>query len=159
MILCDRTLGIRTPPVHYDTRSSISEAGRKAPMTVADATPLGGASLSRKRVLQVLLLLVGAAFTLGLYPLVTSLLHPGGVSRGDQMILGIYFPLGIMLLLAIRDPSAHRSLIAFTGWSTLSHMAVMMIQAFQDGSVRQDLPPQLVISSVAVVLLRLMSPK
>ena len=61
-------------------------------MTVADATPLGGASLSRKRVLQVLLLLVGAAFTLGLYPLVTSLLHPGGVSRGDQMILGIYFP-------------------------------------------------------------------
>ena len=75
------------------------------------------------------------------------------------MILGIYFPLGILLLLATRDPSAHRSLIAFTGWSTLSLMAVMAIQAFQDGSARQDLPPQLVISAVAVVVLLLMPPK
>ena len=128
-------------------------------MTVAEETPLRVAGLSRKRALQVLLLLVGAALFLGLYPLVTSLLHPGGVSRADQMILAIYFPLGIMLLLAVRDPSAHRSLIAFAGWSTLSHMAVMMIQAFQDGSVRQDLPPQLVISAVAVVLLLLMPTK
>jgi hypothetical protein len=47
------------------------------------------------------------------------------------MILSIYITLGIFLLLAVRDVSANRSLIAFTGWSSLAHASVMILQSFQ----------------------------
>lgn len=40
------------------------------------------------------------------------------------MILGVYATLGIFLLLASRNPSANRSLIAFTAWSSLVHAAI-----------------------------------
>ena len=52
---------------------------------------------------------------------VTSMLHPKQSDFPDQMMLSIYVTLGIFLLLAVRNPSAHRSLIAFTGWSSLAH--------------------------------------
>jgi hypothetical protein len=80
----------------------------------------------RVRVLKILLVLVGLAFVAGIYPLATSLLHlwNSQVSAGDQMILGIYVPIGIFLLLAVRDPSANRSLIVCVAWSTLAHDAV-----------------------------------
>ena len=47
----------------------------------------------RLRTLQVLMVLVGLALVLGLYPLVTSLFHLFGseVDAGDQMILGMSF--------------------------------------------------------------------
>jgi hypothetical protein len=34
------------------------------------------------------------------------------------------------LLLASRNPSAHRSLIAFTAWSSSTHAAIMGVQAY-----------------------------
>ena len=46
------------------------------------------------------------------------------------MILAIYATLGIFLILASRDPLAHRSLIWFTVWSSVVHRAVMAVQAF-----------------------------
>ena len=36
------------------------------------------------------------------------------------------------MLLATRNPSANRSLIAFTAWSSFAHAAVMAVQAFQN---------------------------
>jgi hypothetical protein len=36
------------------------------------------------------------------------------------------------LLLAARDPSANRSLIAFTAWSSFAHAALMGGQAFRN---------------------------
>jgi hypothetical protein len=36
------------------------------------------------------------------------------------------------LLLAARNPSANRSLIAFTAWSSLAHAALMALQAFRN---------------------------
>jgi hypothetical protein len=44
---------------------------------------------------------------------------------GDDMMLSLYFALGIFLLMAVRNPSAHRSLIAFAAWSSVAHGAVM----------------------------------
>ncbi len=41
------------------------------------------------------------------------------------MMLAVYFVLGIFLLLAVRGPAAHRSLISFAGWGTLAHDDVM----------------------------------
>ncbi len=79
----------------------------------------------RERLLKVLLVLVGLLFLMAAYPL-TRLSQP---EIGEQMLGGVYGTLGVFLLLAFRNPSAHRSLIAFTAWSSLAHAAVMAVQA------------------------------
>jgi hypothetical protein len=48
------------------------------------------------------------------------------------MMLSIYVTLGVFLLLASRDPSEHRSLIAFTAWSSFAHAGVMAVQSMHD---------------------------
>jgi hypothetical protein len=53
---------------------------------------------------------------------------------GDDMALSLYFALGIFLLLAVRNPSAHCSLIAFTAWSSFAHGTVMLVLAFHIAS-------------------------
>ena len=48
------------------------------------------------------------------------------------MMISLYVTLGIFLLLAARDPSANRNLIAFTAWSSFAHAALMAVQAFRN---------------------------
>ena len=72
------------------------------------------------------------------------------------MILGVYATLGIFLLLASRNPSANRSLIAFTAWSSLVHAAIMAVQAIQNAGEHGHLlgdVPALVIVGVALIAL------
>ena len=79
----------------------------------------------RERALKVVLVLVGLLFCAAVYPLIL-------MARQDPalaMMMSLYATLGIFLLLASRNPSAHRSLIAFTGWSSFAHAAVMGVQA------------------------------
>jgi hypothetical protein len=74
----------------------------------------------------------------------------------EQMILGVYATLGVFLLLASRNPSENRSLIAFTAWSSLVHAAIMAVQAFQNASERGHLlgdMPALVLVGVALIAL------
>ena len=74
----------------------------------------------------------------------------------EQMILGVYATLGVFLLLASRNPSANRSLIAFTAWSSLVHAAIMAVQAFHNASERGHLfgdIPALIIVGVALIAL------
>jgi hypothetical protein len=47
----------------------------------------------------------------------------------DQMIVSIYFVLGVFLLLASRNPHQHRSLLWFTVWSSVAHGLVMLFHA------------------------------
>lgn len=75
----------------------------------------------RGRMLKVVLVLVGLLFTAGVYPLIGSLLHPADSDTGDTMMLSLYVALGILLLISVRNPSAHRSLIAFAAWSSFAH--------------------------------------
>lgn len=83
--------------------------------------------------LRSVLLQVGLIFVFGLYPL--TIIWPSGwawhtgQSEYLQMILAIYATLGVFLILASRDPLAHRSLIWFTVWSSVAHGAVMAAQA------------------------------
>ena len=77
----------------------------------------------RGRMLKVVLVLVGLLFTAGVYPLIGSLLHPADSDTGDTMMLSLYVALGIFRLIAVRNPSAHRSLIAFAAWSSFAHAA------------------------------------
>jgi len=71
------------------------------------------------------------------------------------MMLSLYVTLGIFLLLAARKPSANRSLIAFTVWSSFAHAALMAVQAFRDFIPRRELAGLafFVVIAVAVIVL------
>ena len=114
--------------------------------------------MNRERALKAVLVVVGLIFLLGVYP--SMMFWPSGwrwqpnQPEYEQMILGA--TLGIFLLLASRNPSANRSLIAFTAWSSLVHAAIMAVQAFQHASERGHLlgdVPALVIVGVALIAL------
>src|ERR1700721_2763524 len=81
----------------------------------------------RERALKIVLGLIGLLFLAGVYPLWRLQPDPS-----EQMLGGIYAALGVFLLLALRDLSANRSLIAFTAWSSLVHAAIMAVQAFHN---------------------------
>jgi hypothetical protein len=89
----------------------------------------------RERALKIVLVLVGLLFSAGVYPITMSLWQAKQAEVGPMM-LSLYVTLGIFLLLATRNPSANRSLIAFTAWSSFAHAAVMSVQAFHDVSER-----------------------
>lgn len=114
----------------------------------------------RDRALKLLLVFLGIALLFCLYPLSGALLHPRttDISLGDQMILGIYFPFGVFMLMAVRNPSAHRSLIAAFGWSTLAHVGVMTRQSVTAGTLGGDAFGLGILAFVGVALLALLPP-
>ena len=117
----------------------------------------GGGFVKREIALRVVLGLVGLALLWCLYPLIGALIDgpKSDIVLQDQMILGIYFPIGIYLLLAIRNPAENRSLILCFVWSTLAHDAVMIIQAIRRGSLHQDGLPLGAIALVCILLFAL----
>src|SRR5438876_12280760 len=102
--------------------------------------------MNRERALKVVLVLVGLLFVAGVHPDVMYLWRPGNESPGDAMMLSLYVTLGVFLLLAARNPSANRSLIAFTACSSFADGAVMAVLVFQIARGRRDL-----LIAVAVV--------
>jgi len=105
--------------------------------------------MCRKRALKLVLVLVGLLFSAGVYPLIGSLLHPADSDTGDTMMLSLYVALGIFLLIAVRNPSAHRSLIAFAAWSSFAHAVAMSILGLEIPNERVGF---LVGSAVLVVI-------
>jgi hypothetical protein len=89
----------------------------------------------RERALKIVLALVGLLFLAGIYPLMMFARQEPALA----MMLSLYVTLGIFLLMAVRDPSANRSLIAFTAWSSLAHAALMAVQAFRNLIPRGEL--------------------
>ena len=87
--------------------------------------------MNRGRALKVVLVLVGLLFSAGIYPVAMELWHGNASNPGDDMMLSLYITLGIFLLIAVRNPSVNRSLIAFTAWSSFAHAVVMSALAFQ----------------------------
>ncbi|HEU4414051.1 MAG TPA: DUF6632 domain-containing protein [Candidatus Angelobacter sp.] len=85
----------------------------------------------RDRALKIVLVLVGLFFTAATYPAIGGLRDPANSDTGDTMQMAIYGALGIFLLLAVRNPAAHRSLILFAGWSSFAHAAVMSTLGFE----------------------------
>ena len=88
----------------------------------------------RERTLKVILVLVGVLFLALIYPLVTM-----NEEEALQMMLSLYVTLGIFLLIAVRNPAEHRSLIAFTAWSSVAHAVVMAVQALRNVNERTHL--------------------
>jgi hypothetical protein len=95
--------------------------------------------MNREKVLKSLLVLFGLLFVAAVYPIVMYLWRPGNEAPGDTMMLSLYFTLGIFLLLAVRNPSAHRSLIAYAGWANIAHATVMALMAIHPASDRRGL--------------------
>jgi len=107
--------------------------------------------MSRERALKVVLVLVGLLFCAGTYPLTTFFSREPAV----PMIMSIYVTLGIFLLLAVRDPTANRSLIAFGGWANLAHAGVIAAQEYRNVIERRELAGVVVFAIVGVVLIAL----
>jgi hypothetical protein len=103
----------------------------------------------RERTLKVVLVLVGLLFTAGVYPLIGSLLHPADSDTGDTMMLSLYVTLGVFLLIAVRNPSAYRGVIAFAAWSSFAHAVAMSILGLEIPSQKVGF---LIGSAVLVVI-------
>jgi hypothetical protein len=107
--------------------------------------------MRRERALKIVLVLVGLLFSALVYPLTMFVKQAPALA----MMLSVYVTLGIFLLLAARNPSANRSLIAFTAWSSFAHAALMAGQAFRNFIARGELlgVAALVIIGVALIVL------
>jgi hypothetical protein len=88
-------------------------------------------TMNREKALKVVLVLAGLLFLAAVYPVTIDLWQADPSDTGDDMMLSLYFVLGICLLIAVRNPSANRSLIAFTAWSSFAHAVVMSALALQ----------------------------
>lgn len=121
---------------------------RRKTMTAAD----------RIKYLRIALVVVGLAFIFGIWLL--SIVWPSGWSWGAShhfvMILAIYATLGVFLILAARNPLAHRSLIWFTVWSSIVHAAVMAVQSFDGEHIGHLWGDVATLFAVAIVLALLM---
>src|SRR5712691_7260431 len=110
--------------------------------------------MNRERALKFVLVLVGLLFSALVYPLTMFVRQEPALA----MMLSLYVTLGIFLLLAARNPSANRSLIAFTAWSSLAHAAVMVVQSFQMASERGELLSAVTVLVVIGVVLIVLAP-
>src|SRR5207302_5781569 len=125
---------------------------RGAPMVVTS---------ERDRPLQLVLVVLGV-LTAGanIYPLVTPLLALRPTSGTTApMFYTILAPLGVFLVLAARNPSAHRSLIAYAVWSSFAHTAVMALMAIQLPNKRGELLAGVAVTGLAAVLLFVLAPR
>lgn len=114
----------------------------------------------RELALRIALVLVGV-ICLALGPLM--LVWPEGWrwsphhTHYEQMIVGIYFTLGIFLIRASKDPSRHRSIIWFAVWSSTVHAGIMTIQAVTDpehrGHLFGDIPALFLAAAVFSLLM------
>ena len=107
--------------------------------------------MNRLLTLKIVLALVGLLFIALIYPMLVFVRQDPALS----MMFSLYVTLGIFLLLAIRNPSANRSLIAFTAWSSLAHAAVMGTQAWLNMVARGELIGVAVLFVIGVVLIAL----
>ena len=115
----------------------------------------------RLRFLRIALIVIGLICIFGFYPL--TVLWPSGWAWGHghshylMMIVGVYAMLGVFLIIASRDPAAHKSLIWFTIWSSVVHAAIMAVQSLSDpmerGHLIADVPALVLIAAVLAVLM------
>ncbi|MEQ1509938.1 MAG: DUF6632 domain-containing protein [Sphingopyxis sp.] len=114
--------------------------------------------------LKIALIAFGSVFCL-IYPL--SILWPSGwawhegspaSSHYFMMIVGVYATLGIFLIRAAGNPSAHRSLIGFTIWSSVVHAGIMAVQSMNNpmhqGHLLGDVPALVMVAIVLGWLMR-----
>jgi len=116
---------------------------------------------TRLLLLRTALIVIGLTFIFGIYTL--GIMWPSGWTWGQghshylMMIIGVYATLGVFLLIASRNPYAHKSLIWFTVCSSVVHGAIMGVQAFTDpaerGHLIADVPALFLVAIILAVLM------
>jgi hypothetical protein len=112
--------------------------------------------------LRIALVVIGLTFIFGIYTL--GILWPSGWVWGQghpqhylMMIIGVYATLGVFLLIASRNPYAHKSLIWFTVWSSVVHAVIMGVQGLTDpterGHLVGDVPALILVAIILAVLM------
>ena len=107
--------------------------------------------MNRQLALKIVLALVGILFLASGYPLVIFVRQEPALS----MMFSLYVTLGVFLLLAIRNPSGSRSVIAFTAWSSFAHAAVMGTQAWRHMVERGELIGVAILVVIGAALIAL----
>jgi len=107
--------------------------------------------MNRELALKIVLALVGVLFLALVYPMVMFVRQEPALS----MMLSLYVTLGIFLLLAIRNPWASRSLIAFTAWSSFAHAALMGFEAWRNMIMHGELIGVAVLVVIGIALIAL----
>ena len=107
----------------------------------------------RERALKIVLVVVGLLFTAGIYPVTMIVWHRDQSGYGDAMMMSLYVTLGVLLLMAVPNPSGHRSLIAFAAWSSFAHGAVMTMMAIRDAGARDLLAGVAILVAIGITLL------
>ncbi len=107
--------------------------------------------MNRELVLKIMLTLAGLLFLATAYPMVIFIRQEPALS----MMFSLYVTLGVFLLLALRNPSANRSLIAFTAWSSLAHAALMGTQAWLNMVARGELIGVAILAVIGVAFIAL----
>jgi succinate-acetate transporter protein len=110
-----------------------------------------GEHMSRQWALRVVMVVTAVLFLATAYPLVIFL----RVEPALSMMMSLYVTLGVFLLLAVRNPSAHRSLLAFTAWSSLVHAVVMGYQGMAGMVAHGELIGSGVLAIIGVFLVAL----
>ena len=107
--------------------------------------------MNRELALKIVLALVGILFLALVYPMVMFVRQEPAMS----MMFSLYDTLGVFLLLAIRNPWANRSLIAFTAWSSFAHAALMGFQAWRNMIMHSELIGVAVLVVIGIALIAL----
>lgn len=107
--------------------------------------------MNRALALKIVLGMVGVLFIALAYPMVAFIRQAPALS----MQFSLYVTLGVFLLLAIRNPPASRSVIAFTAWSSFAHAALMGTQACSGMVARGELIGVAVLIVIGVALIAL----
>lgn len=110
--------------------------------------------MNRETILKIVLAVVGALFLAATYVVIAFARSEPSLA----MMMSLYATLGVFLLLAVRNPAAHRSLIAFTAWSSLAHASLMGVQAELGMIAHRELFGVGVFALIGIVLLALRTP-
>jgi hypothetical protein len=105
----------------------------------------------RERALRLVLVVVGLIFCALAYPMIMFV----KLAPALAMQFSVYVILGIFLLFASRKPSANRSLISFTAWSSFAHAVLMAGQAFANLIARGELIGSAVLVVIGIALIAL----
>lgn len=115
--------------------------------------------ITRIKYLKIVLVIVGLIMMFGIYFLMV--VWPSGwrwlphQPAYEQMIIGIYFTLGVFLVRAAKNPLQNLSLIWFTVWSSFVHAGIMLVQSFayeEHAHLMADVPALFIIGIVLAVL-------
>ena len=115
---------------------------------------------ARESYLPIALKVLGLVFMFGIFAMMKF--FPGSWGwephqpEYELMIQGMYFVLGVFLFRASSNPSAHKSLIDFTIWSSVVHGGIMAYLAVMDprdvANFYGDIPALFAVAIVLLVL-------